>query len=219
MPNHVNKILIATHNQDKLQEIKAIMSQFPLKLLSSNDFPNLIEPEESGNSYLENAIIKASTASQSTGLPCIADDTGLEVSILDGQPGLHSARWAGVAGKDRALANNKKMLQLLENVPLEKRTARFICVIVLVYQKQLLLACQGVCTGRIILEPQGDLGFGYDPLFEVPEYGQTFAELSAEIKNKISHRGRALAEFQQKFMIQKLENKISSLNITNVGRI
>lgn len=201
-------ILIATHNLHKLKEIRAILSQFPLTLLSMDDFPHLTEPEEIGKDYITNAMIKACHASQATGLPCIGDDTGLEVDILNGQPGLHSARWAGVSGKDRALANNQKMLNLLANVPLEKRTARFICVIVLVWKDRLLMSCQGICPGRIILEPHGDLGFGYDPLFEVPEYHKTFAELPENIKNQISHRGRALAEFQHQFIAQHIMEQL-----------
>ncbi len=200
--------MIATKNQHKFQEIQAILSRFPIELLGMQDFPHLPEPEESGKDYLENAIIKAKSASQLTHLPCIADDTGLEVDFLHGQPGVYSARFAGITGPERYHANNEKILRLLKDVPLEKRTARFTCVIVLVYADQVLLTCQGICPGRIIFDLRGQNGFGYDPLFEVDGFHQTFAEMSDEDKNKVSHRGRALIEFQRQFSLQKIIKNI-----------
>ncbi len=193
------KILLGTNNLHKLQEIKGILSDFPLDIISLKDWNICSDVEENGHSYLENAIIKAKHFSKVSGLPCISDDTGLEVEILNGEPGIHSARWAGIEGEGRYEANNDKLLKKLHDVPIERRKACFRCTVVLVSGENLLLHCEGICKGTILFEPRGKNGFGYDPLFEIPEYKQTFAELSEQVKNSISHRARALQEFQKQF--------------------
>jgi XTP/dITP diphosphohydrolase len=192
------KILVGTQNRDKFREIEAILLPFSLEAISLANFPDMPDVEEIGQTYQENAILKARCFSKLTGLPCISDDTGLEVEALHGEPGLYSARWAGVEGSGRYKANNEKLLKQLEGVPCEHRQARFVCVIVLVQGEKLLLSCEGVCYGRIAETPRGQGGFGYDPLFELPEYGKTFAELG-ERKNKISHRAKAVALFAKAF--------------------
>jgi XTP/dITP diphosphohydrolase len=200
------EILVGTQNLDKLREISEILCSVAIKAVSLAQFPSLPEVEETGSSYEENAILKATAFSQATGLPCISDDTGLEVAFLGGRPGVHSARWAGVQGTDRYAANNRKLLEELQGVPMEKRTAKFVCVIVLVANGQVCLQCRGECLGRIALSLRGSAGFGYDPLFEVPAYQKTFAELGNDIKNKISHRARAVAKFAEEFAY--ISNKI-----------
>ncbi len=196
------KILIATHNQHKLQEIRAILQGFPVELCSMDEFPNVKEAEENGNSYEENAIIKAKYASLATGLSCLGDDTGLEVDALQGAPGLHSARFAGVTGEGRYPANNEKLLRLLKDLPKEKRTAQFVCTVAWVYQDQVWMICRGVCHGTILFERQGTRGFGYDCLFEVQGMHQAFAELPDQLKNSISHRALAFQEFHRRFMAE-----------------
>jgi XTP/dITP diphosphohydrolase len=188
------QILVGTQNLDKLKEIGQILSPSGIRVVSLHDFPSLPSVEETGQTYEENAVLKASAFSLATGLTCISEDSGLEVDCLHGEPGIYSGRFAGVEGTTRYQENNRKLLQKLAGVPLEKRTARFVCVVVLVSKTTVLLSCRGECRGRIIFEPRGTEGFGYDPLFEVPEYHQTFAELGSSIKNQISHRALAFQE-------------------------
>ena len=201
---HDKSILIGTHNSHKLKEIAEILADHRIKAISPHDLAALPEVEENGASYLENALLKARAFSRATGLACIADDTGLEVDALQGEPGMYSARWAGVSGAGRYRANNEKMLARLAGRSLAERGAVFICVIVLVSGDKQLLCCEGRCEGRITLAPRGENGFGYDPLFEVPEYGKTFAELDNDVKNKISHRARALAQLKSQLKDIKL---------------
>lgn len=193
------QILVGTHNADKLREISAILSTFDIDVVALSQFSSIPDVEETGTTYEENAILKARSFSLATGLPCISDDTGLEVDFLGQRPGVHSARWANVEGPARYAANNRKLLESLQGVPPEKRNAKFVCVIVLVSQQQVWLQCRGECHGRITIAPRGSGGFGYDPLFEVPAYQKTFAELGNDIKNKISHRARAVAQFAERF--------------------
>lgn len=198
------KLVIGTQNPKKLEEIQSILKEFPVTVVSLDEFPKMEEVEENGRTYEENATIKALAFSKATGLPCIADDTGLEVDALSAEPGLYSARWAGVEGPGKYEANNKKMLEQLKDVPFEKRTAKFYCTIVLVKDGKRILSCTGICPGKIREKLTGDKGFGYDPLFEVDGYNKTFAEMEHDFKNTISHRGRALEKFKQEFA--KLEN-------------
>ncbi len=183
-------VVLASGNAGKLRELADILAPLGLSLKPQGEFgaPNV--PED-GLSFVENAIIKARAAAGHCGLPAIADDSGIEVDYLEGAPGIHSARYAGQGDE----ANNEKLLQALEGVPEAQRTARFQCV--LVYMRHALdptpLVCQGAWEGRILFEPAGDNGFGYDPLFFVPEHGCSSAELPTELKNKISHRARASA--------------------------
>lgn len=159
-------------------------------MLSLADYPDLPETIEDGDTFTENAVKKAREAAIYTGLPALADDSGLAVAYLNSQPGVYSARFAGDAKDD--VANNQKLLAMLQGVAWEQRTARFHCVIAICTPAGEFCTSEGTCAGYILEQPRGEGGFGYDPLFYVPEYDQTFAELDMIAKNKISHRGQAL---------------------------
>lgn len=181
-------IVIATRNLHKLEEIRAIFSDLPVRILSLADFPEIGEVAETGQSFAENALQKARTVFQHTGLLTLADDSGLEVDALGGAPGIYSARFAG-PGRSTA-ENNRKLLSLLKTTPREERTARFRCAVALV-GPHLETVVEGVVEGHIAPAPRGEAGFGYDPLFVPRGYTRTFAELGSEVKNRISHRARA----------------------------
>ncbi|MGI6226479.1 MAG: XTP/dITP diphosphatase [Peptococcales bacterium] len=183
------KVVIATGNQGKLQEFRKLLQPLNIEVLSLEDFPEIGEIEEDGTTFAQNALIKAKTVNDTVKMISLADDSGLEVDYLRGLPGVHSARFAGEPKDDKA--NNDKLLGLLEGVPLEKRTARFKCVIAIIDFDGKEYLAEGSCEGLILTEEQGKAGFGYDPLFYVPQYQKTFAELEMEAKNKISHRGIA----------------------------
>ena len=183
------KIVLATHNADKRTEIIKGFSSFDAEILSLNDFPEIGEIIEDGLTLKENAFIKANTVHSITGLPTIADDTGLEVDFLNGAPGVYSARFAG---EGCSYADNvNKMVNELKDVPTDKRGAIFKTCMVFV-DKNLELSTEGIVEGYITEVPKGIGGFGYDPLFHVKNIGKTFAEMSIEEKNKISHRGKAI---------------------------
>ncbi len=183
-------ILLATNNQGKVQELVRLLGDLPFNVRSLRDFPEVGEIEEDGESFAENALIKARAGAGATGLLTLADDSGLEVDVLEGEPGVRSARFAGEPKDDSR--NNAKLLELLQDIPLNRRTARFKSVIALGTPEGEEFVTEGTCEGLISLEPKGQGGFGYDPLFYVPEYDRSFAELSLEEKNAISHRGKAL---------------------------
>ena len=189
----MQKLVLASGNQGKLKEFNQLLAQCGFEVVSQSDF-GTPEAEETGLSFVENAIIKARNASRHTGLPALADDSGLEVDALNGQPGIYSARFAGSQSNDAD--NNAKLLKLLENVPEQERSARFQCLLVMVRHPEdpTPLICQGTWQGRILYEARGDNGFGYDPLFFVAEKNCSSAELPPNIKNSISHRGKALAQ-------------------------
>ena len=185
------KLVLATRNKGKIAEIKEILADFQaIELLSLADFPDLPKIEETGTTFKENAILKAKTIAKLTGYLTLADDSGLTVEYLNGAPGVYSARYAGENATDAE--NNAKLLKALAGVPWEKRKAAFVCVIALCWPQGECYTCEGRCEGIIALEPKGNYGFGYDPLFYVPAYGKTMAELGPEIKNQISHRAMAL---------------------------
>jgi len=185
------KLVLATRNKGKIAEIKEILADFQaIELLSLADFPDLPKIEETGTTFKENAILKAKTIAKLTGYLTLADDSGLTVEYLNGAPGVYSARYAGENATDAE--NNAKLLKALEGVPWEKRKAAFVCVLALCWPQGECYTCEGRCEGIIALEPKGSYGFGYDPLFYVPAYGKTMAELGPEIKNQISHRAMAL---------------------------
>ena len=192
------RLLIATGNENKVREFRALFDTLGknVYLESLKDINFTEEIEESGNDFTENSLIK-STALARLGYTAIADDSGLCVDALDGAPGIYSARYAGTKDDND---NIDKLLAELETVPDEKRTARFICVISCVFPKQKKqIVAKGECEGIIIRERRGESGFGYDPVFYIPEAGKTFAEMTEEEKNKISHRGRAMRDFIKKF--------------------
>lgn len=184
-------LVLATRNKNKLRELTSILSDLPVRVESIASFPGAPDVEETGATMAENALLKARAAARHTGLWAMADDSGLEVDALDGRPGVYSARFAGPGATDAD--NNAKLLRLLEGVPDPLRTARFRCAIALVSPDGDEYVDEGVCEGVVAREPRGEGGFGYDPLFIVPEYGRTFAELPPEVKDRISHRARALA--------------------------
>ncbi len=200
------KLVLATKNKGKIAEIKEFLSDVKgLEVLSILDFPeDKIPPiEETGKSFEENAFIKAFTVAKATGLPALADDSGLEVDALGGKPGVRSARFGGEGITDAE--RNKKLLSLLENVPSKERSARFRCCMVLVVPPEFeKYVAEGVCEGYITTEPRGSHGFGYDPIFYLPKYGKTMAELTRSEKNKISHRGKALEKMKE--IIRSLVN-------------
>lgn len=185
-------ILLATTNPGKLREVKAVLGELPVRLVGLTDFPDVPEPVEDAPTFEGNARIKALYYAGQTGMWALADDSGLEVDALDGAPGVYSARYAGVDGGDAA--NNAKLIEALRGTPQERRTARFRCVVVLARPEEVLAVGSGAIEGVIIDEPRGANGFGYDPHFFVPSLGKTTAELPPEHKNRISHRGRALAD-------------------------
>ena len=189
------EIVLATRNRDKIREIKKILNGISASLLSLEDFPECPKVVEDGETLEANAKKKALVVSQYTKKLSLAEDTGLEVEALSGAPGIHSARFAGdnCTYED----NNKKLLKLMEKLSLGERRAKFRCVAALARPEGEVVTCEGVCEGIIALEMKGESGFGYDPLFLLPSYGKTFAELGEEMKNKISHRARALTKIKQ----------------------
>ena len=189
------RIIAATGNAHKLEEIYAIIKNYDMDLVSQKDAGFDIDVDENGTSCEENSYIKAAAICKLSGQPCIADDTGLFVDAIDGEPGVNSARYSGVHGDDAA--NRAKLLEKLKGVPYEKRTASFVTVITLVYPDGKKLVARGECKGHIAEEERGDRGFGYDSLFIPEGCDKTFAQLSADFKNSISHRARALQRLEQ----------------------
>ncbi len=183
-------IVLATRNEGKVRELQQLLSGTGFHVLSLAGFPNAPEVVEDGNTFEDNAIKKAREVAVAMGKTTLADDSGLVVDYLDGAPGVHSARFAGPGHNDAA--NNRKLLQLLSGVPPQQRTARFCCVMAIATPDGQVATTQGTCKGIIIDQLKGENGFGYDPLFYVPRYCKTFAELDSATKNTISHRGRAL---------------------------
>lgn len=194
----MQEIVMASGNSGKLQELQEILEQYDVTLIPQSQF-EVEAAEETGLSFVENAIIKARHACIATGLPAIADDSGIEVDALDGEPGIHSARYAGIGGPTADKENNVKLLTEMEQVPAADRSARFQCVIVLMRHEldPMPLICQGTWEGSILFEEVGSNGFGYDSLFFVPDHNCSSAELSSEIKNSLSHRGQALQQLVQ----------------------
>lgn len=185
------KVVLATRNADKVREIRSILEGLSVELLSLCDYPGMPPVEEDGRTFEENALKKASAACVWTGEAALAEDSGLLVDCLKGLPGVLSARFAGEDATHEE--NNAKLLSLLEGVAREERTATFVCVVALCLPGGTTKVFRGTCKGLISGEPRGSSGFGYDPLFVVPEYGKTFAELGEALKNKISHRAVALS--------------------------
>ena len=190
------RIVLATANPGKAREIGAMLVPAGVEIVSQSEF-GLCSADETGATFIENALLKARHAAAGTGLAAIADDSGLVVDALGGEPGIHSARYAGSGGD---AANVRKLLQALEALPPEKRTARFVCVAVLLRHRgdPLPLVCQGTWEGSIATAPRGDAGFGYDPVFIPRGDTRSAAELPADEKNRRSHRGQAFAELLQR---------------------
>lgn len=188
------KIIIATHNKHKLQEMSRILSPMGYEVVTDRDLGiELTDAEENGETFLDNARIKAESGCRESGLPCIADDSGLCVDALNGAPGVYSARYSGVHGDDDG--NNRKLLSELSGVPAEKRTAHFACAICVSFPDGSEVTATGKCEGYIGYEKKGTNGFGYDPLFMVGD--RSLAQMTAQEKDAISHRGNALKELQK----------------------
>ena len=189
-------IIIASGNAKKIREMNELLIKFNLQAISQQEF-GITDAEETGLTFMENALLKARHAAKQTGKPAIADDSGLCVPALGGAPGIYSARYSGKHGDDKA--NNDKLLQNLSN--LEKRNAYYVCAIAYLHHPEdpLPILAQGLWYGEILLDGRGTNGFGYDPLFYIPQLGKTAAEMEAEEKNRISHRALALANFAQQY--------------------
>lgn len=199
----MNKIVLATNNSGKIIELNALLAPLKLDVHPQNEFTNS-SADETGSTFIENAILKARHAASVSGLPAIADDSGLEVDALNGAPGIYSARFAGPDASDQD--NIDKLLTELKDIPTAQRTARFHCV--LVYMKHAddptPVVCHGKWEGVITLEQQGRKGFGYDPVFFIPSIDKTSAQLTKEEKNAISHRGKALSQ-----LVTHLQNTLT----------
>jgi XTP/dITP diphosphohydrolase len=188
----MKRIVLATNNEHKIREIKQILSGLPAEILTLEDFPGAPRVEETGKTLEENAILKAEAVQGFTGLPSLADDSGLEVDALRGAPGVLSSRFAGehCSFED----NNRKLLRMMSDVPQNRRTARFVCVVAWARDPEHITTLRGEVEGVIALEERGENGFGYDPVFYLPNLNKTFAQLPFEEKNKISHRARAFGK-------------------------
>jgi len=190
------ELVLATRNQGKLQEIRDSLADLPITLLSLSDFPDVPVVLEDGSTFEANALKKARQTAEFLGRRVLADDSGLEVRILNGRPGVFSARYAGKGASDAA--NNAKLLEELQKTPPAQRQARFVCVIAVATPLEQDWVVHGACEGEIALEACGTQGFGYDPLFWVPELGKTFGEVDYTTKALWSHRGQALRELRRK---------------------
>ena len=184
------ELIIATKNSKKEKELAELLNGLDVKVLSLKDFPDMPEVEEDGKSFRANAIKKAVVTAKHTGKICIADDSGLEVKILGNRPGIYSSRFAGEEKNDEN--NMEKLLRELRGIPFSRRNARFRCAVAIARPDGKVNVVEGRCEGVIALKKKGSSGFGYDPVFIIPEHNKTFAELGPEVKNKISHRARAL---------------------------
>ena len=198
------QLVLASHNAGKLKELQAMLGD-SVQLRSIGEFSS-VEPEETGLSFVENAILKARSAARISGLPALADDSGLAVDFLGGAPGIYSARYADGQGD---AANNAKLLDALKDVPEEQRGAQFVCVLALVRHADdpLPILCEGLWHWRILTAASGEHGFGYDPLFWVPERDCSSAQLSPAEKNQLSHRARAMAILRQRLALQTADLK------------
>lgn len=191
------KFVLASHNANKLREMQTILSAMGAEAVLQRELGLDVDVEETGSTFEENSFLKAQAVMQAAGLPAIADDSGIVVDALHGEPGVYSARYGGSACPDDA-ARNQLLLRNMLQVPDGQRTARFVSVITCVFPDGRTLSARGECEGEILHTEVGDGGFGYDPLFYIPEENLTMAQLSPERKNQISHRARALAIFAEK---------------------
>ena len=190
-------IVLATNNLDKVREINQLLHDSTYRIIPQSKF-NVVEVEETGSTFIENALIKARNAAKYTNIPVIADDSGIEVVALDGRPGIFSARYAGAGATDED--NLKKLIKDIKQINEKNRHAKFICAMVYITNSddQKPIIVEGVWEGYVITKPRGTNGFGYDPIFYIPEYKCTSAELDNEEKNKLSHRGQALRKLIEK---------------------
>jgi XTP/dITP diphosphohydrolase len=192
----MKKVIVASNNQGKIKEIKEILKDFPLEVISLKEANIKVDVVEDGKTFMENAYKKAYEIYKITGEMMLSDDSGLMVDVLNGAPGVFSARFAGEHGNDKK--NNEKLLELLKDKKEEDRKAKFVAAMVFIINENKVVQAQGECNGYIIDEERGYDGFGYDPLFYIPDLKKTFAEISSSEKNAISHRGRALSILKDK---------------------
>lgn len=187
------QVVLASNNKGKVKEINAVLEELTIKVTPQSEF-NVEEAEETGLSFVENALIKARNAAEHTNHPAIADDSGIEVPALDGRPGIYSARYAGIGASDEE--NLNKLINDIKDLPEEDRIAQFVCVMVYMRHANdpIPVISQGIWKGTLLTEPRGKNGFGYDPIFFVPTHACCSAELSPEVKNQLSHRGQALRQ-------------------------
>jgi XTP/dITP diphosphohydrolase len=189
------KLLLATNNPGKVKEYRALLQSLPVELLTPKDVNINVDVAETGATYAENARLKALALAKTSQLVSLADDSGLEVDALNYEPGIRSSRYAGPGASDEDRV--KYLLRKLKSVPLNKRTAHFVCVIAIATPEGKVETCTGACAGLITLEPRGDYGFGYDPVFLFPEFDRTMAELPMSLKNVISHRYQAARQIPE----------------------
>ena len=189
-------MILATRNKGKLKEIQVLLSDFDIDIMSLDEAENAPHVVEDGKTFMENAFKKAKVIAEATGIMALADDSGLEVDALDGAPGVHSARYSGENASDAS--NNEKLLADLEGVYSGKRNAHFSCVVVVYHPSGRWISTESKCEGEIAMNPVGDRGFGYDPVFYLPSLNRTMAQLSPEEKNSLSHRGKALEKLKAK---------------------
>lgn len=190
------KVILASKNQHKLTELSAILSQLGFEIALESEYGLDIDVEETGTTFEENSFLKADAVMKASGLPVLADDSGLMVDALDGAPGVYSARYGHKASDKERTAY---LLENMKDVPEERRGAKFVCVITCLFPDGRKIVARGECPGVIARAPHGENGFGYDPVFYLPELGMTYAELPSEQKNAISHRARALQDFCRKY--------------------
>ena len=195
------KVILASKNQHKLTELSAILSQLGFEIALESEYGLDIDVEETGTTFEENSFLKADAVMKASGLPVLADDSGLMVDALDGAPGVYSARYGHKASDKERTAY---LLENMKDVPEGKRGAKFVCVITCLFPDGRNIVARGECPGVIARAPHGENGFGYDPVFYLPELGMTYAELPSEQKNAISHRARALQDFCRKY--QEVQN-------------
>jgi len=199
----MERFIVASKNRGKIKEIQEILKDFPFEAFSMQDVGINTEIDECGTTFEESAMIKAREVHKETGGIVMADDSGLEVDYLNGAPGIHSSRFAGEGASDED--RNNKLLNLLQGVPFEKRKARFVCAIAVVLPDGEEFTVRGICHGYIGFKPEGKNGFGYDPLFFLPEYNMTTAQMEPKEKHKISHRGKAL-----EMMVKELRKRLNT---------
>lgn len=195
------KVILASKNQHKLTELSTILSQLGFEIALESEYGLDIDVEETGTTFEENSYLKAEAVMKASGLPVLADDSGLMVDALDGAPGVYSARYGHKASDKERTAY---LLENMKDVPEERRGAKFVCVITCLFPDGRKIVARGECPGVIARAPHGENGFGYDPVFYLPELGMTYAELPSEQKNAISHRARALQDFCRKY--QEVQN-------------
>lgn len=195
-------LVIASRNKKKIEELKRLLADLPIVVRAVDEIADVPEVVEDEPTFKANAIKKAVEVAKATGLMALADDSGLEVEYLNGEPGVYSSRYAGIPRDDQR--NNEKLLRKMQDVPWEKRDAWFKCVIALATPDGEVETCEGKCVGKIGYQPKGELGFGYDPIFVLPEYDKTLAEIDPDLKNQISHRAKALDQVK-KVLAEKIQ--------------